>query len=327
MPWGNPMSERLSHRPVLYDAVLEGLAVSSNGCYIDATVGAGGHGWGILAASVPRGRLLGLDVDPQALRLAQRRLAPFGDRVTLVRGSFAQLASIARVWGCPEADGVLMDLGLSSMQLDTPARGFSFQHAGPLDMRFDPSGPTSASELVNSLEEAELAKLLRRYGEEPRARRIARAIVRARPLHTTAQLAELIERLVGERGRIHPATRTFQALRIAVNDELSALSDALPQALDLLTVGGRLAVISFHSLEDRIVKRFFLREARDCVCPPDVPVCVCGHRARLDIVTRRPIRPSEEEVAANPRSRSARLRIAVKIEESGHGAERHTPTG
>lgn len=309
------MSESLLHHPVLYESVLEGLAIRPNGCYIDATVGAGGHAWGILVASGPKGRLLGIDADPQALALASERLAAFEDRVTLVQGNFSQLSSIAPAQGFAEVDGILFDLGLSSVQLAVPERGFSFQHDGPLDMRFDPSNPITAAHLVNELEERELADILRRYGQERQARRIARAIVSARPLRSTAQLAALIEGVVGRRGRIHPATRTFQALRIAVNDELTALSEALPQALDLLVAGGRLAVISFHSLEDRIVKRFFEREARDCICPPETPVCVCGHRARLNIITRHPIRPSEEEVAANPRSRSARLRIAERVKD------------
>ena len=309
------MSESLLHHPVLYESVLEGLAIRPNGCYIDATVGAGGHAWGILVASGPKGRLLGIDADPQALALASERLAAFEDRVTLVQGNFSLLSSIAPAQGFAEVDGILFDLGLSSVQLAVPERGFSFQHDGPLDMRFDPSNPITAAHLVNELEERELADILRRYGQERQARRIARAIVSARPLRSTAQLAALIEGVVGRRGRIHPATRTFQALRIAVNDELTALSEALPQALDLLVAGGRLAVISFHSLEDRIVKRFFEREARDCICPPETPVCVCGHRARLNIITRHPIRPSEEEVAANPRSRSARLRIAERVKD------------
>jgi len=311
------MLEELPHRPVLYDAVLEGLAVSPGGCYIDATVGTGGHAWGILAASEPGGRLLGIDLDPHVLAWTRKRLAVFGDRAILVQGNFTQLASIASARGFTAVDGILFDLGLSSVQLAAPERGFSFQREGPLDMRFDPSGPVTAFDLVNKLGERELSDLLRQYGQERYARRIARAIVEARPLQSTIQLASLIEKVVGRRERIHPATRTFQALRIAVNDELSALAKALPQALDLLAPGGRLAVISFHSLEDRIVKQFFSQEARDCICPPDVPVCVCGHRARLRIVTRHPIRPSEEEVAANPRSRSARLRVAIKMKVEG----------
>ncbi|MEA3346335.1 MAG: 16S rRNA (cytosine(1402)-N(4))-methyltransferase RsmH [Chloroflexota bacterium] len=310
------MSDELPHRPVLYEAVLKRLAIRPNGRYIDATVGAGGHAEGILAASAPRGKLLGIDADPQAVALARRRLAAFEDRVTLVQGNFSQLSLIASARGFAEVEGILFDLGLSSMQLDAPNRGFSFQRNGPLDMRFDPSNPTTAADLVNKLREKELADILHSYGEERKARRIARAIVSSRPLHSTMELAELVERVMGRRGRIHPATRTFQALRIAVNDELASLSESLPQALDLLAPGGRLAVISFHSLEDRIVKRFFKRESRDCICPPEIPVCRCDHQASLDIITRHPIRPSEEEVANNPRSRSARLRVASKVRET-----------
>lgn len=317
------VSEEFPHRPVLYEAVMAGLAPRPNGCYIDATVGAGGHAEGVLNASKPEGRLLGIDADPQAVAVTRQRLVAFADRVTLVQGNFSQLVSMASARGFANVDGILFDLGLSSMQLAAPERGFSFQQDGPLDMRFDPSSLVTAADLVNELEERKLADILRRYGQEQQARRIARAIVSARPLHSTVQLSALIERakaysVAGRRRRwehIHPATKTFQALRIAVNDELSALSKALPQALDLLAKGGRLTVISFHSLEDRITKQFFEREARDCICPPGIPMCVCGHRARLSIITRHPIRPTEEEIAANPRSRSARLRIAVRIEE------------
>lgn len=307
------MPEESPHRPVLYEAVLEGLVQGSDGRYVDATVGAGGHAEGILAASEPCGQLLGIDVDPQAVALARKRLETFGDRVTLVQGNFSQLTSIASAQGFTQVEGVLFDLGMSSMQLAAPERGFSFQHDGPLDMRMDPSGPTTAAELVNEGAEKDLVDVLWRYGQERQARRIARAIVRARPLCSTMQLATLIEGVVRRRKRIHPATKTFQALRIAVNEELSALTEALPQALDLLVPGGRMAAISFHSLEDRIVKQFFQREARDCLCPPELPECACGHIARLCILTRHPIRPSEQEVVSNPRSRSARLRIAIRI--------------
>jgi len=200
------------------------------------------------------------------------------------------------------------------MQIDTPSRGFSFQSEGPLDMRFDPSQPTTAADLVNQLPEDELARILWEYGEEPHSRRIARGIVQSRPINTTRQLAEVVQKHSrGERGRIHPATRTFQALRIAVNEELQALTETLPQAVEALAPGGRLAVISFHSLEDRIVKQFFRRESRDCICPPDQPVCTCGHKASIVEITRKPIEATPEEVQFNPRSRSARLRVAEKI--------------
>jgi 16S rRNA (cytosine1402-N4)-methyltransferase len=211
-------------------------------------------------------------------------------------------------------DGILLDLGLSSLQLADADRGFSFQVDGPLDMRFDTtSSDSTAADLINQLSWEELADILYEYGEETQSRRVARAIIEARPLHTTRQLADVIEQAVGRRrGRLHPATLAFQALRIAVNEELTALERALPQAVDLLVSGGRLVVIAFHSLEDRVVKRFMRRESRDCICPPELPVCTCGHEATLRVVTRGPIRPTDEEVRMNPRSRSARLRIAER---------------
>jgi len=286
---------------------------------VDATLGAGGHAWGILQASQPQGRLLGLDVDPQALELARQRLSEFGERAILVRASFATLSTQLASLGWQAVDGIVLDLGMSSMQIDTPERGFSFQVDAPLDMRFDPDQPVSAADLVNHLSENELAEILYRYGEERQARQIARAIVAARPVHTTRQLAELVVGVVSsggrQRQRIHPATRTFQALRIAVNRELEALEAVLPQAVSALRPGGRLAVISFHSLEDRLVKQYFRRESRDCLCPPRQPICTCGHKAVLREVTRHPIRPRADEIAENPRARSARLRVAEKLEE------------
>jgi len=307
------MEETRGHVPVLYDQVLVGLSVRPGGRYIDATIGAGGHAAGILHASAPDGLLLGLDADPEAVAFTRQVLRPFGQRLILQVANFRHLAQVARALGFGQVDGVLLDLGLSSRQLADASRGFSFSQDGPLDMRFDPTQGPDAAELVNGLPEAELADLLWRYGEERFARRIARAIVAARPVTTTAQLAGVVARTVGHRERLHPATRTFQALRMAVNDELSALAQALPQARDLLRPGGRLAVISFHSLEDRLVKRFFQDEAQDCLCPPDMPVCTCGHRASLRLINRRPIRPDEREIAANPRSRSARLRVAERL--------------
>jgi 16S rRNA (cytosine1402-N4)-methyltransferase len=254
-----------------------------------------------------------MDADPMAVALAGEQLAEFGKRVILVQSNFADLEEVAMEHGFFPVDGILLDLGLSSMQLETAGRGFSFQLDGPLDMRFDPSQMATAADLVNSLPMEELAGILSRYGEEPQARRIARAIVAERPINTTRELAALVERTVGRRRRLHPATRAFQALRMAVNEELECLAEALPQAVRLLVSGGRLTIISFHSLEDRLAKEFFRNEARDCLCPPEIPVCTCGHRATLGIVTKKPIRPSAEEVAANPRSRSARLRIAFRL--------------
>ncbi len=257
--------------------------------------------------------MLGLDLDPQALEIASQRLSAFESRLTLRQASYTTLRHQLSTLGWDAVDGIVIDLGVSSMQIDTPERGFSFLADGPLDMRFSPDQPTSAADLVNNLPEAELADLIYRYGEEHASRRIARAITQARPLHTTAELADVIVRASGgRRGRIHPATRTFQALRIAVNGELQSLEEFLPQAVQALRPGGRLAVISFHSLEDRIVKQYFRQESRDCICPPDQPVCTCGHKASLIEVTRHPIEATDEEASSNPRARSAKLRIAEK---------------
>ena len=305
------------HIPVLFQAVLSGLRVKPGGEYIDATIGGGGHAAGILAASSPDGRLLGLDRDPAAVEIARDRLTSYAGRVTFVHSSFALLEDVARARDFAPVDGVLFDLGFSSLQLSDPVRGFAFKADGPLDMRFDPTGggPTAA-ELVNYLSLEDLKELLYRYGEEARAHRVVEAILAARPLHTTQQLAAVVRAAVGvsRRERIHPATRTFQALRIAVNDELDALEAALPQAVEILAPGGRLVVIGFHSLEDRLVKRFMRRESRDCICSSEMPVCTCEHRATLHLVGRKPNRPTEEEVDANPRARSARLRVAEREE-------------
>lgn len=302
------------HTPVLLTEALQALAVRPNGRYIDATVGLAGHSFAILNASSPSGRLLGFDVDPEALVQAQTRLRPFGSRAQLVHANFRELAALASAAEFTAVDGILLDLGVSSLQLGPDGRGFSFQFEARLDMRMDPRLPLSAAELVNSLEERELANLLLRYGEEPQARRVARAIVRARPIGSTIQLAETVAAAAGRFGqRMHPATRTFQALRIAVNSELESLEMALAASLSVLRTGGRLAVISFHSLEDRIVKDFIRSESRDCVCPPSLPICVCTHRARLKALTRTPIVPGSAEVASNPRSRSSKLRIAERL--------------
>ena len=282
---------------------------------MDGTVGAGGHAWGILKASNPDGHLLGLDVDPQALELATEKLIEFGERAHIVRASYITLLKQLADLKWRQVDGILLDLGLSSMQLDTQARGFSFQTDAPLDMRFDPDGKTSAADLVNHLDEDELADLLFHYGEEHRSRQVARAIVNARPIMTTLHLAKVVAEVTsGGKSGIHPATRTFQALRIGVNAELEALEDVLPQTVEALKPGGRLAIIAFHSLEDRIVKQFMRRESKDCICSPKQPVCTCGHKATLREVTSKPIRPQEDEIRNNPRSRSARLRVAERIE-------------
>ena len=309
-----PMKKSAPHQPVLYNEIIHLLQPHRAGRYIDGTVGAGGHAWGILTASDPDGLLLGFDVDAQALQLARTRLESFSNRVTLVQSSFKNLSEQLTALGWYKVDGILLDLGISSMQLDTPERGFSFQKDAFLDMRFDLQNPLRAVDLVNNLSEKELADVLYTYGEERRSRQVARAIVRARPVETTLQLASVVAGVTrsGKPG-MHPATRTFQALRIAVNQELDTLTEVLPQAVKYLLPGGRLAVIAYHSLEDRIVKKYFRRESKDCVCPPKQPICDCGHLASIKIITKRPIRPQNGEIEQNPRARSARLRVAEKI--------------
>jgi 16S rRNA (cytosine1402-N4)-methyltransferase len=301
------------HEPVLYKEIIHALQPKSPGRYADGTVGAGGHARGILEACAPDGCLLGFDLDPQALVLARETLAPYGQRVRLVQASYESLTATLREAGWDSVDGMLLDLGVSSMQLDTPERGFSFQYEAPLDMRFSPENPVTAASLVNSLDEDELAGLLYRYGEEQNGRRIARAIVQARPLHTTRELAAVIEAVSPRKRGIHPATRTFQALRIAVNAELAAVANVLPQAVTSLRSGGRLAVISFHSLEDRIVKDFFREQSRDLVNPPYEPIYEAERKATLKEISRKPITASEEEIRHNPRARSAKLRVAEKL--------------
>ena len=308
------MPATFQHLPVLYQEIILALQPHREGFYVDGTLGAGGHAAGILEASEPDGRLLGMDLDPQAITIASQRLASFGSRVTICQASYTTMHEQLDRLGWPSVHGILLDLGVSSMQLDTPRRGFSFQVDSPLDMRFDPSTPITADDLVNGWSEKDLADVIFRYGEERRAYQVARAIVRSRPIHTTRRLAEVVARVTkGGRSGIHPATRTFQALRIIVNRELEALELVLPQAVGALASNGRLAVISFHSLEDRIVKQYFRRESKDCICPPRQPVCTCGHHAILREITHRPIRPGNAEIAQNPRSRSAKLRLVEKI--------------
>ena len=307
------MGTEATHVPVLLQEVLDGLQVKAGGRYIDCTLGTGGHARAILERSAPNGRLLGIDLDAAAIEIANGRLAPYGGRSTLLCDNFVRLKEIASEQRFIPADGVLLDLGVSSLQLQQGERGFSLQQEGPLDMRFGLDGNVTASYLVNELREAELADILAKYGEEPKAKAIARAIVRNRPLKTTLELANLVVRTVRRRRKLHPATRTFQALRIAVNEELGALSEVLPQTLDVLASGGRMAVIAFHSLEDRLVKQFMSRESRDCICPPQIPVCACDHSRTLQVLTSKPTRPSSAEVKENPRSRSAKLRMAIRL--------------
>jgi 16S rRNA (cytosine1402-N4)-methyltransferase len=298
---------------VLLAETLDALAVQPGGRYIDGTLGGAGHAAAILEKASPGGQLLGIDADPKAIERARVKLAPYRDSALLVNDNFVNLQSICIKHDFFPVHGILLDLGLSSMQLEDENRGFSFQHDDPLDMRFSPDQKITAADIVNQSPEAWLVEIFRTYGEEVHSQRIARVIVNARPINSTGQLASLIERAIGRRGRIHPATRTFQALRIAVNQELEHLESVLKQAVELLGYEGRLAVISYHSLEDRIVKQFLQKEARGCICPPEVPVCVCGHTPRLRIINKKIITPSAEEIERNPRSRSARLRAAERI--------------
>ena len=308
------MAPPREHTPVLVKELVEGLGVAPGGRYVDCTLGGGGHAEAVLEASSPGGRLLGIEVDERAIPVAEQHLQRFAGSVVLVNDSFTNLHAIARHHEFTKVDGVYFDLGLSSLQLEEPERGFSFQRDDPLDMRFSQRQRRTAADLVNSGTVEELAQVLRRYGEQPRSGSIARRIVARRPIRTTGQLARLLQAAAPSRHRrIHPATRTFQALRIWVNDELAVLEQALREALVISRPGGRVAAISFHSLEDRIVKTLFQQEAVDCICPPETPVCVCGHKATVRLVARKPTVPLPHEIESNPRSRSAKMRIAEKL--------------
>ena len=301
------------HIPALLQETIEGLNVQPGRHYIDCTLGTGGHATAILERSTPNGRLLGIDTDPEAIEISMARLSSFGDRAILVNDNFTNLETICHQHGFIPANGILLDLGISSPQLDTAERGFSFQQNATLDMRFNPEQELTAADIVNILPEDQLRHLIQNYGEEHYSRQIASYIVRSRPLKTTLELARLIEQVVGRRGRIHPATRTFMALRIAVNRELENLDSAMKQAINCLKPQGRLAVISYHSLEDRIVKEFIKRESTQCLCHPKTPTCHCGHMATLKPISKKVIRPSQIEIESNPRSRSAKLRIAEHL--------------
>ena len=309
------MEAPVRHEPVMLREVLAGLNVRPGGRYVDCTLDGGGHAEAILDAASPGGSLLGIDEDVEVMGLARDRLARFGDAVAYVHDNFRHVDAICRERGFSPVNGVLFDLGLSSHQLASETRGFSFRVESPLDMRFGPEVETTASTWVNEAEEEELADLIWRFGEERQSRRIARAIVQGRPLRTTTDLAKAVEQAVGRRpgSQIHPATKTFQALRIAVNQELASLAEVLPRAHGLLGFGSRLVVISYHSLEDRIVKQYIQRESRDCICPPAQPVCTCDHKATLRPISRGAVMPSQEEIANNPRSRSAKLRVAERL--------------
>lgn len=304
------------HVPVLLDEVIAGLQPRQGGYFVDCTVGLGGHAVAILKKISPSGRLLGIDADPEAIKISQDKLSDYGEAVILVNDNFVNLEAICKRYHFHPVDGILFDLGVSSQQLDTAERGFSFHLDAPLNMRFDRGQGLTASDIVNSFSEQELAKLLEKYGEERHSRRIARYIVQNRPIISTVELARLVEEALvapTRRGKIHPATKTFMALRIAVNNELQNLELALKQTINLLRPGGRLTVISYHSLEDRIVKQFMRYAASSCLCPPGTIICRCGHVPTLKLISRKVIKPTSLEIESNPRSRSAKLRIAERV--------------
>ena len=315
------------HRPVLLEETLKYLVPERGGLFVDCTVGLGGHSEAILKSS-PDTRIIGLDLDPAALEYSRQRLALFGERFRAVHANFREIENVLREAGERDPNGVLVDLGVSSLQFDSPERGFSFRFDAPLDMRMDPESGATAADLLQDLPESEIARIIFEFGEERHSRRIARRIVERReqgkPVTTTAELAELVRLAISGRPRggprggkpqqIHPATRTFQALRIAVNSELEGLSEFVETAVDLLIPEGRFVGISFHSLEDRILKRELRRLSGHCECPPRLPVCSCGAREAVEILTRRPVTPSAREIDENPRARSAKLRAARKLE-------------
>ena len=304
----------MPHKPVLYKEIIHALQPKSGGRYVDGTLGAGGHARGILEACSPDGHLLGLDVDPQALALARETLAPYEGRTHLEQASYITITKQLAALKWDFVDGIILDLGASSMQFDNAERGFSFMQDGPLDMRFGSNAFQSAEDIVNTYDERDLADLIFRYGEDRDARRIAKAIVMSRPLHSTRELVAVIEKASPRRGdRTHPATQTFQALRIAVNEELASVESVLPQAVAGLRSGGRLAVISFHSLEDRIVKDYFREQSKALVNPPYERIYEVERKAIVEIINKKPITASEEEVQGNPRARSAKLRVIEKL--------------
>jgi 16S rRNA (cytosine1402-N4)-methyltransferase len=306
----------MSHIPVLYQEIIHALQPRSGGRYVDGTLGAGGHARGILEACSPDGQLLGLDVDPYALTLSRETLAPYaeGGRAHLVQASYITLTQQLAALKWDSVDGIVLDLGASSMQFDNAERGFSFMQDGPLDMRFGSNAFQSAEDIVNKYDERDLADLIFRYGEDRDARRIAKAIVMSRPLRTTRELVAVIEKASPRRGdRTHPATQTFQALRIAVNEELSSVESVLPQAVAALRSGGRCAVISFHSLEDRIVKDYFREQSKELVNPPYERIYEVERKAVIELINKKPIVASDEEVKDNPRARSAKLRVVEKL--------------
>jgi 16S rRNA (cytosine1402-N4)-methyltransferase len=303
-----------THKPVLLGEAVEALQAQPGKRYVDCTLGSGGHASAILEKILPDGKFLGIDADPEAINIANIRLANYTDSTIMVNDNFANLEVICRENNFLPVHGILFDLGLSSTQLNISERGFSFQNDGPLDMRLSPTQGLNAADLVNNLPEDKLSQILKTYGEERYSKLIARHIIKDRPISSTLQLASVVEKAIGSRrGKIHPATRTFMALRIAVNRELENLVKALKQSVNCLDDRGRLVVISYHSLEDRIVKQFMIQESKGCICPPDTPICKCGHIPSLKIISRKAIRPSLTEIKLNPRSRSAKLRVAERL--------------
>ena len=302
------------HKPVLLSETVEVLQAQPGKRYIDCTLGSGGHATAILEKILPDGQLLGIDADPEATEIAKTRLANYRKSTIIINDNFANLETICRENNFLPVQGILFDLGISSTQLEISERGFSFQHDGPLDMRFSPTQELTAADIVNILPEDKLSQIIKAYGEEHQSKRIARYIIKSRSISSTHQLASIIQKAVGSRRtKIHPATKTFMALRIAVNRELENLYTALKQAVNCLDHQGRLVVISYHSLEDRLVKQFMLQESKKCLCPPSIPVCQCGHIPSLKIISKKVITPSLIEIKSNPRSRSAKLRVAERF--------------
>ncbi|MBN2462591.1 MAG: 16S rRNA (cytosine(1402)-N(4))-methyltransferase RsmH [Dehalococcoidia bacterium] len=302
------------HKPVLLSEAIEALQAQPGKHYIDCTLGSGGHAAAILAQIMPGGQLLGIDADPKAIELAENRLAKYTESTILINANFANLETTCRENNFLPVDGILFDLGISSTQLEVSGRGFSFQNDGPLDMRFSPAQEFTAADIINTIREDKLSQIIKDYGEERHSKRIARHIIKSRPINSTLQLATIVEKAIGSRrGKIHPATKTFMALRIVVNHELENLAAALKQTTACLKNQGRLVVISYHSIEDRIVKQFMQRESKGCLCPPNTPACRCGHVPSLKLISKKVITPSLTEIKSNLRSRSAKLRVAERI--------------
>jgi 16S rRNA (cytosine1402-N4)-methyltransferase len=304
----------IQHIPVMVPEILKYLEVSSGGRYIDCTLGEGGHTKSLLEASNPGGEVLGIDADHEAIEVSKNRLEEYGERFIYDNSNFKNIKKIAMKSKFVPCHGILFDLGVSSLQLDKESRGFSFRRKAPLDMRFSINQTLTAQDVLNTFSESEISDILYQYGEERQSRKIAKLIIENRPLSNADELSDLIKKNIRQTNyKINPSTKTFQALRIYINEELNSLSQALEQSLEILGVGGRMAVISYHSLEDRIVKNFFKKESKYCICPPNIPKCDCEHFPKLKIVTKKPVSPSQSEIDANKRSRSAKLRVVERI--------------